>query len=289
MPKVMLLKGLPASGKSTWAKETVARGGGNWARINKDDLRRMMHDGLHSRVNERQIKAARDALIVAMMDRGINVIVDDTNFAASHATRVRQLIDEHNTNAPLRYSYEEKFFDVKLDVAIERDLGRPHPVGATVITTMYHQFLRPPPPVYPIDPALDWAVICDVDGTLAHFEHHRGPYDHMECTDDVCDDSVRHLLRLNSGDMIVLMSGRKEESRELTTEWLDTHEVPWDILLMRATDDNRKDTIVKKELFNEHLRGRFNIRYVLDDRDQVVRMWREELGLKVLQVAEGAF
>lgn len=50
-----------------------------------------------------------------------------------------------------------------------------------------------------------------------------------------------------------------------------------------------KDDIVKFELFKEHVEPVFNIKFVLDDRNQVVDMWRNELGLKVLQVAEGDF
>jgi hypothetical protein len=52
--------------------------------------------------------------------------------------------------------------------------------------------------------------------------------------------------------------------------------------------DMRNDSIVKEEIYEEHIKPRFNVRFVLDDRDRVVKMWREN-GLKVLQVAEGDF
>jgi hypothetical protein len=57
---------------------------------------------------------------------------------------------------------------------------------------------------------------------------------------------------------------------------------------MRPEGDTRNDGIVKNELFERHLAGRFIIDFVLDDRDRVVAMWRAK-GLKVLQVAEGNF
>lgn len=71
--------------------------------------------------------------------------------------------------------------------------------------------------------------------------------------------------------------------------WLQKYFLDPHYLFMRATGDNRRDDIVKRELFDAHIRDHFNVRYVLDDRDRVVKMWRNELGLTVLQVAEGNF
>jgi hypothetical protein len=59
-------------------------------------------------------------------------------------------------------------------------------------------------------------------------------------------------------------------------------------VFMRATGDQRKDSIIKQELFDRHILGKYNIKFVLDDRNQVVNMWRS-LGLTVFQVAEGDF
>jgi hypothetical protein len=58
---------------------------------------------------------------------------------------------------------------------------------------------------------------------------------------------------------------------------------------MRAPKDQRKDSIVKKELFEESVRNNYNILFALDDRNQVVDMWRKELGIKCLQVNYGDF
>ena len=57
---------------------------------------------------------------------------------------------------------------------------------------------------------------------------------------------------------------------------------------MRRTKDFRKDAIVKTELFEAHIRGQFEVLFVLDDRDQVVEMWRQ-MGFACLQVAPGNF
>jgi adenylate cyclase class IV len=57
---------------------------------------------------------------------------------------------------------------------------------------------------------------------------------------------------------------------------------------MRKTGDNRPDNIVKKEIFDSNIKNNYYIEFVLDDRNKVVKMWRE-LGLTCLQVADGNF
>ena len=57
---------------------------------------------------------------------------------------------------------------------------------------------------------------------------------------------------------------------------------------MRKTGDNRKDAIVKREIYETHIKDKYQVDYVLYDRNQVVEMWRS-LGLTCLQVADGDF
>jgi hypothetical protein len=57
---------------------------------------------------------------------------------------------------------------------------------------------------------------------------------------------------------------------------------------MRDIYDSRRDSVVKREIFEREVRDRYHVVGVFDDRMQVVKMWRE-LGLTVFQVAEGDF
>ena len=91
-----------------------------------------------------------------------------------------------------------------------------------------------------------------------------------------------------SGCHILFTSGRSDECRSLTLDWLSDSFHGWVCgdeftLLMRAEHDNRKDTIIKREIFDKHISGRYKIEVVLDDRPCVCRMWRD-LGLNVVQV-----
>ncbi len=77
--------------------------------------------------------------------------------------------------------------------------------------------------------------------------------------------------------------------RAETEAWLALHVgVPYEALFMRQLGDSRRDAVVKGEIFETEIRDRWRIVGVFDDRQHVVRMWRE-LGLTVFQVAEGDF
>lgn len=131
------------------------------------------------------------------------------------------------------------------------------------------------------------AIICDIDGTLAHMGD-RSPYDWHKVGIDTVDQVIIDLLRRYDNRTIILVSGRDEVCRKETVEWLNENQVPFNHLFMRAYNDNRKDNIVKQEIYKRDIKDKFTIEFVLDDRNQVVKMWRDN-GLKCLQVAEGNF
>ncbi|WP_428966447.1 phosphatase domain-containing protein [Micromonospora fluostatini] len=91
------------------------------------------------------------------------------------------------------------------------------------------------------------------------------------------------------GQRIILMSGRDERCRRQTEAYLGLHDIPSDGLFMRTAKDNRKDSVVKHELYHRWIEPVYDVQLVVDDRQQVVDMWRSELGLPCLQVAEGNF
>jgi predicted kinase len=279
--KILLLRGLPASGKSTYAKELVAKDH-NWVRVNKDDLRAMMNGGVFSRKLEEQIVITERELTENALKIGKNVVVDDTNFNLAHERYFSQLARYYKAE------FEVKFFDTPLEVCIERDNKRPNGVGEAVIRRMYNQYLKPQQAVYEHNKNLRTAIICDIDGTLAHMKD-RSPYDWSRVYQDEVDPIIKKLLdTIKYKYLIILTSGRDEVCREETNKWLRENDVPYGMLLMRPEGDIRKDSIVKRELFERYIRDYYNIEFVLDDRNQVVEMWRS-LGLKCLQVQEGDF
>ena len=279
--KVLLLRGLPASGKSTYSKELVSKDH-NWVRVNKDDLRAMMNNGEFSGKLEKQVIRTEREIAENALKLGKNVVIDDTNFNPTHEEYFRQLAKTYKAE------FEVKFFDTPLEVCIERDIKRPNGVGETVIRKMYNQYLKPQPAVYEHNKNLHTAILCDIDGTLAHMTD-RSPYDWSRVYQDEVDPIIRKLLdTIKYKYFIILTSGRDEICREETNKWLRENDVPYGMLLMRPEGDIRKDSIIKREIFETHIRPYYNVEFVLDDRNQVVEMWRS-LGLKCLQVAEGDF
>lgn len=280
--KILFLKGLPGSGKSTYAREIVAKG--DWKRVNKDDLRAMLDDGKWSKDNEKWVNLMQEIITRQSLTAGYSVIVDNTHLAPRHEEHYRQIAKEYNAK------FEVKFFDTPIEECIKRDLQRSDSVGEKVIRQMYDQFLKPAPAIYKPPEGKPHAILCDIDGTLAHMTD-RGPFDWAKVGSDTLDTTVNDILKLyhSQGCQVILLSGRDGSCHSQTIRWLSDNHVPYDGLLMRTANDMRKDAIVKREIFDTSIRDHFNVLFVLDDRDQVVEMWRNEIGLKVLQVAEGDF
>lgn len=281
MKNVILTRGLPASGKSTWARAEQARHPGRYKVINKDSLRAMLDGGRYSKPNEAFVLNARNALILQALSAGCSVIVDDTNLNPVHEQTIRDLVRGVAT-------VEVKdFTDVALETCIMRDLQRERSVGERVIRRMYRQFVQPraAPPAY--DPALSDALICDLDGTLAVIGD-RDPYDASKCEGDQVNEAVRTIIA-SVPAYVILVSGRSVRYRAETERWLQRHGIAYLALYMRPDGDSRKDAVMKRELYERYIAGKYNVLFVLDDRDQMIRLWREELGLVALQVAEGDF
>lgn len=285
--QVIVTRGLPASGKSTWAKTQLAEHPGQFKRINKDDLRAMLDGGKWSKGNEKFVLAVRDRLILEALSAGYAVIVDDTNLHPRHETRIRELVKG------LATVEIQDFTDVPLETCLERDRQRPNYVGEQIIHSMYRQFLAPTPTPPAYDHSLPDAIICDLDGTLALLNG-RNPYDATTCEQDSVNEPVADIVRefAQCGYAVLLTSGRSAAYRARTLSWLAYHsfrQPHGDFqLFMRADGDMRKDAVIKRELYEAHIVGKYNVHFVLDDRDQVVELWRS-LGLTCLQVNYGDF
>jgi predicted kinase len=306
MKKLVICQGLPASGKSTYAKELVTKE--KFKRINRDELRAMLDCSVWSKANEKIVSDARDQMMKNSLENGFNVIIDDTNLVEStvkHLIEIaREVGDVEVIVEPFNVSVEECLARNSKREGIARVpdsviLGMSKLIKEKQLSRTSIKF----PALFKIsnliqDESLPKAIICDLDGTLALIGD-RSPYDASQC--DVKDKPNTPVIEcvkamFMEGYKIIFMSGRDEKYREQSKRFIEKHLqyffdsqkcIPYE-LFMRSLDDKRKDSIVKRELFETHVAGKYNVQFVLDDRNCVVATWRQ-MGLTCFQVAEGAF
>ena len=293
MKKILILRGLPASGKSTYAKNLLTQNPHAWKRLNKDELRAMLDNSIHSKSNEKFIENVRDMMLVEALREGKNVVIDDTNLSDRPVDRIKQVIQQYMKDAGETVQIEIKDIETSLEECLERDKKREKKVGESVIMRMYKQHILKDergPHYQEQDDTLPAAILCDLDGTLAIL-HDRSPFDAKRCETDLLNIPIAEILKTyhEKGVKIILMSGRENNARSQTMNWLSYNKISYNALYMRASGDMRKDAVVKKELYEKHVKGQFFVQFVLDDRNQVVDLWRLELGLPCLQVNYGDF
>jgi predicted kinase len=323
MLKVILTVGIPACGKSTWSKEEVRKDPEGTIRINRDDLRNMLSNYHYSESNEKIVSATKTWTLVHALKQGRNVIIDETNLNRRNFQDICNIIEPLNIDCLVI----EKPFYVELNEAIARDnarTGSSHvseevvrkfwkksggsqhkfykPRAVTIVRKSEHDIIALKPK---IDAKLPWTVICDLDGTLSLFNklnndgsvtrlhegiHARSPYDAHKCDEDGVNEPVATVIDLlyKAGHKVIFCSGREDCYRDQTVKFIEKHLGIEYQLFMRKSGDQRKDSVVKEEIYNAHIAPNYNVFLVLDDRNQVVNFWRSK-GLTCFQVAEGDF
>ena len=277
MKKLIMTKGLSWSGKSTRAKMMVENAPWQYKRVNNDDLRAMLDCGRWSKINEKIVIETRNNIIASGLNNGFNVIVDNTNLNPIHETELRELAKKHWAQ------FRVEHFDLWPKECIERDAKRENSVGAKVIRDMYNKYVNKHEgfQYYKYDKTLKDVIVCDIDWTLSE-KWERDIYDSAKAYLDRIIPPVRLVVNSMKCDVIV-MSGRSSDHREITEQWLKDNDVDYHTLIMRPSGDTRPDYIVKKELYEKHIKDKFNVLFSIDDRVSVVDWWRE-LGIFTFDV-----
>lgn len=300
-PQLLILIGAPGSGKSTFAKYHI-RTHTNWVRVCRDDFRSMQFSqSFLSEEMEGMITEMIYVSIEKLLVSKVNVITDATHTKAEF---LNKYIGRFEHLADISF----KVFEVGKETlkqrceTREKEMGKfipnkaitHHAEALELLKSSFDFSSRPRRKMLNVigeqDPNLPKAVICDLDGTLALMDH-RDPFDASNCEYDRLNQAVADTLKIyhSQGYKILLVSGREEKFQQPTIRFLDKHAIAYDALWMRPSSDYRKDSIVKKQLYKQHIEGRYFVSLVLDDRDQVVDMWRKELQLPCFQVFYGQF
>lgn len=284
--KAYVTVGIPASGKTTWAREKCKKE--SLININRDDIRMSITgstgwgDYKFNRHTEKMVTDIQRAMVRQAFEAGRGVVISDTNLNETFRNRLIEFLKE------VGYAVELVDFDVRLEVAYKRDALRANGVGRDVIYSMYQKWLEyTGRRVYVPNKGLPETVVFDVDGTLALMHPDRGPFDWDKVDTDYPNQFVVELSKLlgASGKTIVVVSGRDGSCRELTEKWLKKHGVPYDALYMRPAGNHEKDTIIKERILWNDLEPNYNIVGWFDDRPCVVRMLHE-VKIPVLAVGD---
>jgi predicted kinase/histidinol phosphatase-like enzyme len=297
---IKLLVGIPASGKSTWKKKFLLNNSG-WVSVCRDEYRLML-DGsqiMDFKGEKLVTELVNNAIALAVKSK-YNVLIDQTNVNLKYLNEMVAFCEKIA-------DVEFQIFDITEKVAIERDAARDAKVGADVIKKMYKNYLNlfnsnfdfstrkrkahiATNIVWNRDAGLPYAVIFDIDGTLAHMQGRRGTFDWGKVGVDVVDEKVRETLRAykKAGYTIIVVTGRDGTSKDLTAQWLRDNKIEFDVLHTKPENDFRKDYITKTEIYNSQIKPFYNVLAAYDDRKQAVNMWRG-LGIKCYQVEDGDF
>lgn len=272
------MSGLPASGKTTLARQAV-KSDGNSARVNRDDLRAMMFDSVWSGKREQVVIDCEKAIAEVLMRHNMNAIIDDTNLQQRH----RDMWSEFAKTRGLAFSAQT--VDTPFEECVKRDAGRDKSVGRPVIERLAAQ-----------GELISWGdrpiVIVDIDGTLCDGSHRQhlvvGDKKNWTAYFELCGSDtpiefvIRWVAALKTEHTICLVSGRPDTYQRETLAWLWRHNVEFDHIFMRSGGDKRPDTDVKLDILK--LLPKEQIAFAIDDRPRVIKMWREQ-GIRVIPVA----
>jgi len=124
-----MLRGLPASGKSTYARQRQAK------RINRDELRFMLDEGRYSVRNEIWIRRAEEWLARGLLAE-FDVVIDDTNLKPEDLQRWKQVAAECDAD----FLLVDCMFGTTLEECIARDSQRARPIGEERIRQMWETY-----------------------------------------------------------------------------------------------------------------------------------------------------
>ena len=281
--RAILTVGCSGSGKSTWAEQQGKRV------ICRDNIRRSildlavgenLWDNYHFEYEDK-VNQEHTRQIVEAARNNEDIIIADTNVSPRVRSNLTRLLEQHG------YQVELEVFDTPIYACLINNQRRADVVADNVIWHQWHA-LNTQGPIKEDLISSDNIIVCDIDGTVARMNG-RSPYDYTQVHTDLPRPPViAALLGLadKTGAQVVFVSGRKMDCHDSTVNWLHNNVMPCDEfnLFMRQFKDNRKDTVVKREIYDTFLKDK-NIIAVFDDRPSVVDMWND-LGLTVFAVAD---
>lgn len=296
MGNLIIMCGVSASGKSTYAFNMAETEPEKYLIVSRDKIRELLFGYSEKYVSnyykrkdihklEKIVTKYEDVLINEGLSEGKTVIMDSTHLDRKYIERYRYW------NVPT----EVVFLDVEYNTALMRDNYRERQVGDFVINRQIERYERIKKNLeqYPIDfTPIEYVnskhnpscVILDIDGTISE-PCDRNIYDGSKAINDVLQPHIFNAIK--HVEHLIICTGRSSEFDEVTKKWLANHGINYTRFYSRKTGDNRPDWQVKEEMWND-IMDSYHIDMMYEDRNSVIRRARA-LGLKVAQVKYGNY
>ena len=298
MNKLIICRGIQGSGKSTWAKAWAKEDPKHRVRFNWDDMRNMMGEyWVPERENTGILKTLRAMFLNEMMDKGWDIVVDNMNLNPKDWEFYEGFVKNHNEKGKTQYEIEYQDFFTPVEECIRRDSMRPNPIGADVIRATwkrYRHFIickQIEDKYYgqiPYNTEKKDCILVDMDSTLCANLTRRPFYEDGWKEKLIYDSpilgtvSIVRAMRMTGTCDIIILTGRREDGREITEEWLETYRVPYTKLYMRGIKDYSKGEVFKEKILKEEILPNYNVLFAIDDDNKCVDMFRNN-GITCLQ------
>lgn len=297
--RLIICRGIPGSGKSTWAYSWVKESPTTRIRLNNDDIRRMFGPYWVPE-REKLIHDTKYHTALNAMALGYDIVVDNMNLNPKEIKFWEDVVKGFNgIQNGFNYTIEFKdFFNVSLEECLNRDKRRENPVGEKAIREIwkrYKHFIQTTEVEKYVNNLRAWdlnkptCVVVDVDSTLC-FNTTKRPWFGEGAAEGMINDVENFgvceaVWALAQKYPIIIATGRDTSQEEVTKKWLTEHRIEPTECYFRTKGDYRKGVEVKQEQI-EKILEKYNILVVFEDCEPVVKMYRD-MGLTVLQPNKG--
>ena len=299
MSKLIICRGIQGSGKSTWAKAWAKEDPTHRVRFNWDDMRTMMGEyWVPERENTGILRTLRASFLDDMMHKGWDICIDNMNLNPKDWEFYEGLVKAYNAvNPGKEYEIEYMDFFTPVEECIRRDAMRPNPIGEAVIRSTWKRYRHfiicqeikdKYERMRTYDATKKDCIIADMDSTICVNLTGRPFYTDDWASKCIYDTpltgpiSILRAHKITGTCDIIILTGRREEGRAQTEEWLKTYNVPYDRLFMRGDVDYSKGDLFKEQILKEFILPKYNVLFALDDDNKCVQMYRRN-GLICLQ------